>query len=78
VVAAVLLVISVGWQRHRCRKAHDPFGVGLLSDAWLAEHRRETDSGSMELTRQVRQMAQQGMEEESAEFRKRGEIYVKR
>jgi phosphomethylpyrimidine synthase len=37
---------------------------------------------SMELTQQVRQMAQQmaqqGMEETSAEFRTRGEIYVKR
>jgi phosphomethylpyrimidine synthase len=32
---------------------------------------------SMELTQQVRQMAQQGMEEKSAEFRKGGEIYVK-
>jgi phosphomethylpyrimidine synthase len=32
---------------------------------------------SMELTQQVRQMAQQGMDEKSAEFRKTGEIYVK-
>jgi phosphomethylpyrimidine synthase len=32
---------------------------------------------SMELTQQVRQMAQQGMDEKSAEFRKSGEIYVK-
>jgi phosphomethylpyrimidine synthase len=32
---------------------------------------------SMELTQQVRQMAQQGMAEKSAEFRKAGEIYVK-
>jgi hypothetical protein len=31
----------------------------------------------MELTQQVRQMAQQGMAEKSAEFRKAGEIYVK-
>ncbi|MFN2445068.1 MAG: phosphomethylpyrimidine synthase ThiC [Vicinamibacterales bacterium] len=31
---------------------------------------------SMELTQQVRRMAQQGMEEKSAEFRKGGEIYV--
>ena len=31
---------------------------------------------SMELTQQVRQMAQQGMDEKSAEFRKVGEIYV--
>jgi phosphomethylpyrimidine synthase len=31
---------------------------------------------SMELTQQVRQMAQSGMEEKSAEFRKTGEIYV--
>jgi hypothetical protein len=44
VVAAVLLVISVGWRRQKCRKAHDPFGIGPLSDAWLAEHRRETES----------------------------------
>ena len=33
---------------------------------------------SMELTQQVRQMAQEGMDEKSAEFRTRGEIYVKR
>ena len=32
---------------------------------------------SMELTQQVRQMAEQGMEEKSIEFRKAGEIYVK-
>jgi phosphomethylpyrimidine synthase len=32
---------------------------------------------SMELTQQVRQMAQRGMEEKSAEFRKTGEIYVR-
>jgi phosphomethylpyrimidine synthase len=32
---------------------------------------------SMELTQQVRQMAQEGMEQKSAEFRKTGEIYVK-
>ncbi len=32
---------------------------------------------SMELTQQVRQMAQQGMADKSAEFRKSGEIYVK-
>jgi phosphomethylpyrimidine synthase len=32
---------------------------------------------SMELTQQVRQMAQEGMAEKSAEFRKAGEIYVK-
>jgi hypothetical protein len=44
VIAAVLLVIGVGWWRHQYRKAHDPFGVGLLSDAWLAEHRRERES----------------------------------
>jgi phosphomethylpyrimidine synthase len=31
---------------------------------------------SMELTQQVRQMAEQGMEQKSAEFRKVGEIYV--
>lgn len=31
----------------------------------------------MELTQQVRQMAPHEMEEQSAEFRKRGEIYVK-
>ena len=33
---------------------------------------------SMELTQQVRQMAQAGMDEKSAEFRKGGEIYIKR
>jgi phosphomethylpyrimidine synthase len=33
---------------------------------------------SMELTQQVRLMAQTGMDEKSAEFRKAGEIYVKR
>jgi hypothetical protein len=32
----------------------------------------------MELTQQVRQMAQQGMVDNSVEFRKRSEIYVKR
>jgi phosphomethylpyrimidine synthase len=32
---------------------------------------------SMELTQQVRRMAEQGMAEKSAEFRKSGEIYVK-
>jgi phosphomethylpyrimidine synthase len=32
---------------------------------------------SMELTQQVRQMAQAGMDEKSAEFRKAGEIYVR-
>ena len=32
---------------------------------------------SMELTQQVRQMAEAGMEEKSVEFRKAGEIYVK-
>jgi phosphomethylpyrimidine synthase len=32
---------------------------------------------SMELTQQLRQMARQGMDEKSAEFRQRGEIYVK-
>ncbi|MGQ0735728.1 MAG: phosphomethylpyrimidine synthase ThiC [Acidobacteriota bacterium] len=32
---------------------------------------------SMELTQQVRQMAERGMEEKSVEFRKAGEIYVK-
>ena len=32
---------------------------------------------SMELTQQVRQMAEQGMDEKSVEFRKAGEIYVK-
>jgi phosphomethylpyrimidine synthase len=32
---------------------------------------------SMELTQQVRQMAERGMEEKSVEFRKTGEIYVK-
>jgi len=33
---------------------------------------------SMELTQQVRQMAQQGMDEKSVEFRQAGEIYISR
>jgi phosphomethylpyrimidine synthase len=32
---------------------------------------------SMELTQQVRQMAEAGMQEKSEEFRATGEIYVK-
>jgi phosphomethylpyrimidine synthase len=32
---------------------------------------------SMELTQQVRQMAQEGMKEKAEEFRKAGEIYVR-
>ena len=44
VVAVVLLVMSVGWRLQRYRKAHDPCGVGLLSEAWLAEHRQEGES----------------------------------
>jgi phosphomethylpyrimidine synthase len=31
---------------------------------------------SMELTQQVRQMAEEGMKEKSAEFKKVGELYV--
>jgi hypothetical protein len=42
--AAVLLVISVGRRRQKSRKAQDPFGVGVLSDGWLAEHRGEPDA----------------------------------
>jgi len=33
---------------------------------------------SMELTQQLREEAAQGMAEKSAEFRKRGEVYVPR
>ena len=43
-VAVVLLVMSVGWRRSEVPQGADPFGIGLLSDAWLAEHRRETES----------------------------------